>query len=191
MPESPETPTTPVGQTGPPTPPNWKRKPVRGLKPLIAEQIVGSIHRCNTLTDAAQAAGVALPTLERWLTRGRQARSGIYHDFAVTVGVAQVEAKERLVSILGDAADSDPRWAAWLLSKKYPREYGDRIHHVVEAEMDLLLDAAQVVLTPEDYVRLLSEIAARRSGGTTAGEAPAVPGQLGSGIDAGGGTAGV
>lgn len=148
----------------------WKRRSVRALTPEVAEQIVASIHACNTLTDAAQAAGVALPTLENWLAKGRKARTGVYHDFALTVGIAQVEAKERLVTILGQAAESDPRWAAWLLSKKWPREYGDRVQHVVESEMNALLDVAQSVLPQEYYVLLLSELTARSGGGATSSQ---------------------
>jgi hypothetical protein len=55
--------------------------------------ILARLEAGTTLSDAARAAGIRLPTLKRWLTRGRNERQGPYADFARAVDAAK-EASE-------------------------------------------------------------------------------------------------
>ena len=125
------------------------------------------MRRCSTLDDAARLNGVSADQLREWTERGRTERAGIHREFVLAVEIAQAEVKERLLALVVDASATDPKLATWLLSKRWPREYGDQVRHVIESEMELFLDAAERVLSRSDYERLLSEITARRSGAAT------------------------
>lgn len=63
------------------------------LTPEVQDLIVAYIRAGSYEHVAAEAAGVGRSTFYRWMDRGRKARSGIYHDFAVAVREARAQAR--------------------------------------------------------------------------------------------------
>jgi hypothetical protein len=80
---------------------------------------------------AALGAGVSRVTVWRWLQRGRgdkaKGRSTAYARFADDFEIAEANAIAQLETTLHQQAAEDWRANAWLLSRKRPEEYGDKI----------------------------------------------------------------
>lgn len=77
------------------------------------------------IRHAAMAVGVGESTIHSWLARGDQAKSGIYRDFLEAVTRAKAESVATLAARVSQAAATDWRAAAWLLSRRAPEEFID------------------------------------------------------------------
>jgi hypothetical protein len=81
---------------------------------------------------AAVYNGVAARSYYRWMECGRGADSEpIYKAFVQAVEVALAEWEARDVLLIGEAAKSDWRAAAWRLERRLPRVYGRRERHEI------------------------------------------------------------
>ncbi len=96
------------------------------LTPERQERIVELIRAGNYMEIAAQAAGIDVSTLYRWLQRGEKARSGKYRQFRDAVMRARVEAEARAVVVVQKAALDDWRAASWWLERAFPDRWGRR-----------------------------------------------------------------
>lgn len=96
------------------------------LTPERQERIVELIRAGNYMEIAAQAAGIDVSTLYRWLQRGEKARSGPYRQFRDAVMRARVEAEARAVVVVQKAALTDWRAASWWLERAFPDRWGRR-----------------------------------------------------------------
>src|SRR5439155_21962554 len=61
-----------------------------------------------------------------WLRRGREAKSGGYHDFAEALELALAQAEVTDLSTILDASKEEWQAAAWRLERRYPDRYGRR-----------------------------------------------------------------
>lgn len=110
------------------------------LTPEVQESVVQAIRLGATRELAAGYAGVHVGTLYAWLKKGREAKSGRYHEFAEAVKGAEGRGCVELLARI-HAAAREGKWqaAAWILE----RRHGYRRYSGPE---DLLADADD---TPE------------------------------------------
>jgi hypothetical protein len=81
---------------------------------------------------AAAYAGIDESTFYRWLQRGRVADADpLYAEFAEQVRLALAEWETRDILLIGEAAKSDWRAAAWRLERRLPKRYGRRERHEI------------------------------------------------------------
>jgi hypothetical protein len=122
-------------------------------------QIIESVQAGNALSVAASAAGVQSATMRSWLERGAMQKSGIYHDFRLAVEEAGFQSEERLVGIIANSALE--RWdaAAWLLERKWPARWGQRVQVTVEMELQKAMDKLRKHLPPKDFDKVLEALA--------------------------------
>jgi len=90
------------------------------LTPSVRRIVVTAIKKGNTLTTAAQLAGVARNTLWVWLTHPDPA----YRDFQNAVEKAEGDATRTSVSIIRTAAQTQWQAAAWWLERRHHEEWG-------------------------------------------------------------------
>lgn len=96
------------------------------LDPKAREKILESLRAGMFRRHAAALVGVTESTLSVWYNRGHREARGLYHDFAVAVDAAEAEFAQAGVEQLVGAAPHNPRIMQWLLSRRFPAEYGRR-----------------------------------------------------------------
>ena len=97
-----------------------------------AKMAIEALRRGGTRDMAARAAGVPPATLYGWLARGRNAKSGIYHEFYEASKKAEAEHGLEALDVVTEAA-RDGSWqaAAWVLERRhgYRRDATFHVEH--------------------------------------------------------------
>lgn len=93
------------------------------LNKKVHEQIIKAIRAGCHFNVAAQAAGINLRTLERWIQRGEVEKKGKYVDFANAIKDATAEAEVNAVAIIRNAMLKKWQAAAWYLERKHPERW--------------------------------------------------------------------
>jgi len=120
-------------------------------EPAILDQICTAIRFGATRQDAADEAGIALVTLERWLAEGHKffirvqeayeensvegrldptnildEKETLFFGFYISYYEARNHMKRKALKKLDSAMEKEWKVAAWFLEKRYPHEYGHR-----------------------------------------------------------------
>lgn len=95
----------------------------------VHKEIVASLKRGAYQVHAANAAGVSMTSLQRWVKLGREGVEP-YVQFAIDVDRARAEDALRNQAVISAAAvgkiPGDWKAAAWNLERKFPKLYGKR-----------------------------------------------------------------
>lgn len=142
----------------------------RGLTPdqirSICERIVGLIEAGNFVETAITAAGgISTREAKKWLARGRDlvdSRSEPENDneavclwFAQQVDKSIASFEASAVNKILRAGDDDWKPIAWLLERKMPKKWGQKINVSVKEELDAFLDKLEARLPEETYEAVL------------------------------------
>lgn len=114
----------------------------RPRRPKLCEINQAAICRAVALGAsqriAARAGGIALTTLQEWLTRGRDGDAR-YTGFLKAYEEAQTKADVGALAAIAAAAKKDWRAAAWSLQRRHPDDYGERVtQEILTPEIDPL-----------------------------------------------------
>ena len=102
------------------------------LTPERQAKIVDAIRAGVPPETAAAFAGIDESTFYRWLARGRGPEAeSLYAEFAAQVREAMAEWETRDILLIGEAARTDWRAAAWRLERRLPKRYGRRERHEI------------------------------------------------------------
>ena len=74
------------------------------LTPEAQAAIVEAVLHGCTYSDAAEAAGVWYTTFNDWMLKGKDAKSGQYHDFYEAVNKANAECAKNFTRVIQSAA---------------------------------------------------------------------------------------
>jgi len=131
------------------------------LNPKVTRKICRAIVVGATYEAAAQYAGISYETFNEWMKAGRAATApNEFSDFSEAVEGANATAQVQFVLNIKDAAnDGDWRAAAWMLERRFPKAYGQRVGAIDEKSLDDAIEAE------------LARLAAARQG-ADAGETP-------------------
>lgn len=116
---------------------NSKRAAPAGLKrsskllltPEVEDAVAAMAAEGRPLTIIADALGIHRDTIHSWIRRGeaRDATGGPpYAAFAKRYRLARASYEARMRSVVQAAAEEDPKWASYLLERRFPEEYGNR-----------------------------------------------------------------
>lgn len=98
--------------------------------PELHRKVVENLERGAYQVHAANAAGISISTLHRWVTLGRQGVEP-YVTFAEDVDRARANDALRNQAVISAAAvrkvPGDWKAAAWNLERKFPKLYGRRV----------------------------------------------------------------
>jgi hypothetical protein len=152
----------PTVQVEPPTwaESGWRRKrpPAAKINAQRVTDILMSMEAGVNLPQAALAAGVGSATLKAWLLRGESDSGGIYVDFLHAVREAEARCEDRYVTIIANKAQDKAEHAQWMLERKFPQRYGQRVQITVEAELTHMLDKLRKRLSQSEYEKVLEAI---------------------------------
>ena len=104
-------------------------------------RIIDAISIGSSLEIAARAGGVTYYTLRNWRLRGKEIAEklealgedeelvlskddSMYLNFFNELEAANIEASQIWLSTIFSASTDDPSWAAWMLAKRFPDDYG-------------------------------------------------------------------
>jgi hypothetical protein len=90
------------------------------------------------LPRAAACAGLVPRTVERWRERGAAARGGPYRELYLALAQADAQAEVRDVLLIGKAAQTSWKAAAWRLERRFPDRWGPR--RPVEAKTEVCVE---------------------------------------------------
>lgn len=116
---------------------------------LVAE-LCDTIRTTGNIETAIAKAGIGRESYYRWL---RMVKGGkgtkLQKRLVREVELATAEFKERLEMIVNAKAKDDPKWAAWMLERKFPMEYGRPEWQVQQRQRD---EATAVPVTRVQWV---------------------------------------
>ena len=125
---------------------------------ITTEQMVSvdlAIQEGSHRKRALKAAGVSEATYRQAL---RMASDGVnpYHDWIIGLEQAEATAEGNLVKSI--AATKDWRAAAFILERRYPEQWGQKIQVEVKRELEKVFAVAEEVLTEEQFIRFLEGV---------------------------------
>jgi hypothetical protein len=129
------------------------------LTAKAVKTILKSLEVGLTFEQAARRGGISRQTFYTWRTRGKRDRDAkiesVYSVFldALEDALAEAEAK-----MLKSIFDSGAKGAMWLLPRRYPQRYGDRllIDRAVNDELEQLMEVLDQVL-PDDLLTKITD----------------------------------
>ncbi len=120
------------------------------LSPAVQERIVALLKSGNRRGVAARAAGVAEPTFFRWMSDTRPQ----FREFRESVERAEAEAEVAVVATLVSAMPRSTAAAIFWLRARSPEWRGDRdAARAVPVEAPAVLEPANLIVVPEQYLR--------------------------------------
>lgn len=76
------------------------------------------------IVTIADLLGISRRSLQRWIYIGENEPDGPYGPLAMGIRKGRAEYQQKLHGVVNEAALEDPKWAAFLLEKHFPREFG-------------------------------------------------------------------
>lgn len=142
---------------------------------ITTEQMVSvdlAIQDGSHRNRALRAAGVSESHYRQAL---RMASEGVnpYHDWIVGLEQAEAKAESNLVKSI--ALTKDWRAAAFILERRYPEQWGQKIQVEVKRELEKVFTVAEEVLTDEQFVKFLEGVSRIDSQDPASGSAQAEP----------------
>jgi hypothetical protein len=102
------------------------------LTPELQRDICDAIRAGVRPETAATYSGIGARTYYRWMAQGRaQDAEPCFEEFVDQVELALAEWEARDVLVIGEAAKTDWRAAAWRLERRLPKVYGKRERHEI------------------------------------------------------------
>lgn len=122
---------------------------------------------------AAKYAGIDERNLRRWIEKGRSETKGEYHAFVDALDQAESKAEVRVVAEWQKHLPK--KWEACrdFLARRFPERWAEtqKLHVLVEKEVEGMLADLQRTLSPEVYRQVLEGLAAAGRGGAPPGPA--------------------
>jgi len=140
------------------------------LNDEVSTEIVEALEEGAYLETAAEAAGIDVSTLYRWLDRGATGEEP-YAAFCEAVVRARAKAELDLMRAArggdGKGVSFGPaRAACFLLERTRPNKFAQRVNLKVEDAVREVLEVVRGVCSPEDFARVLERLErADREGG--------------------------
>lgn len=114
----------------------------------VMNDIVAALSIGATEQIAAGHAHVSWSSFNVWMKLGRKTeellqsnpkvelddRQKLYHKLVKLVEQARAEAGVKWLQVVNSAANKDPQWASWMLSRKFPDAFGTTRQQVVGAD---------------------------------------------------------
>jgi hypothetical protein len=151
----------------------------------LSAEICAVLEEGASLETAAEAAGIDVSTLYRWIDRGL---SGEEPFAAFCEAYTRARAKGELTLFrrlaLGDSKGisfGPARAAAFLLERSRPEKYAQRINVKVDEAVSEVLEVVRGICSPADCERICEELERRHRGGGTP-PPPGDPGVIPAGI---------
>lgn len=143
--------------------------PSQKFTPQARERILTALMLCAPRETAAEIAGITSKTLRAWLS----SKAPKYREFQADVARVEGETERKLVATIIKAGKADWKAAAWILERKYRRNWGYKARiefeaqERVENELERFLNVVEDHLPPEQAAKLLEIFAAAAGGEET------------------------
>ncbi len=134
------------------------------LTPEVQDAIVTSIRAGNYRATAAASAGVHRNSITNWQERGESGEEP-YAGFLCAIEKAEAEAESSLLaeirgaqpSVTGEGGHGADLWQAkaWMMERRWPKRWAQRVRQAVTEELDAFTDRLQRRLDDATYRKVL------------------------------------
>jgi hypothetical protein len=138
------------------------------------QEICRLVRAGNNRITAANACGVSAYQLRVWIDRSEKDDPWC-KGFASDLANAEAHAEIDHVTVITDAAKTDPKVAAWWLERARSANWNKSQKQAVQDFITEMMAAFERYLTPAEYGKVLSIISGSQNGGGALGGAPADP----------------
>lgn len=118
----------------------------------ITEALCDVMRIGNYLETACAQVGIDKKIVYEWLKRGAREKRGKYTEFRFGVEKAQHDSEALLVGRIVGAGKEHWQANAWMLERKFPAKYGQRIRLTVDKELTDAVDRLEVEFRSEPAI---------------------------------------
>ena len=111
--------------------------------PETVDKITQAIRLGATYQLACNYAGITYDTFNEW----RKAKS----EFSEAITQAEGDAAIKWLLLVNKGAQELPQWAAWMLERRYPQEYGKRTIEISGPNGGAIVIKGYANVTPDDW----------------------------------------
>lgn len=142
------------------------RSPGRPSKLTAAtkQKLTRAIALGATYELACQSAGIAYQTFRQWMLKGEAAQTGEYRDFVEAVRASEGRGAVLKLGKIDRAALDDWRAAAWILERRYPKQFGKAaVESEAQREFERTVMDTIGELEPDAARKIVERLGLRRS----------------------------
>ena len=111
--------------------------------PETVDKITQAIRLGATYQLACNFAGISMSTFHLW--------QGAKPEFLEAITQAEGDAAIKWLALVNKGAQDLPQWAAWMLERRYPQDYGKRAVEVSGPDGGAIVIKGYANITPDDW----------------------------------------
>ena len=111
--------------------------------PETVDKLTQAIRLGATYQLACNYAGIGVSTFHDWLNKKP--------EFLEAITQAEGDAAIKWLALVNKGAQDLPQWAAWMLERRYPQDYGKRAVEVSGPDGGAIVIKGYTSITPDDW----------------------------------------
>jgi hypothetical protein len=120
----------------------------------LQQQIGENVALGLTYALAAAASGITYQTLNDWMQKGKNAKSGEHYEFYKHIQKCNADAALKCLQRLKDAAEAgNSQMCMWILERRFPNDYGRREYRKINAVSENKNENINIIITDADGIR--------------------------------------
>jgi hypothetical protein len=136
----------------------------------LHKQIVKLVLEGNHPDTAARSCGISAPLFREWMKRGEEEGEGsCLYALWCDVDRAFAQAEIGATKVVVEAANEDPKFAAWWLERAASERWNKQTQVIVRGELESFLSKLEAALPPHLFEQVL-RVATGRAGPVEVGQ---------------------
>ena len=123
------------------------------LSPDITKQIGENIALGLTYSLAAEAAGITYQTMNQWVQRGKNSKSGEYFEFYKFIQKCNADAAKKCLEKLNEAAKAgNTQICQWILERRFSEDFGRRQYRKMDIFSENKNENVEIIVQDTDAI---------------------------------------
>jgi hypothetical protein len=123
------------------------------LSPDITKQIGENIALGLTYSLAAEAAGITYQTMNQWVQRGKNSKSGEYFEFYKFIQKCNADAAKKCLEKLNEAAKAgNTQICQWILERRFSEDFGRRQYRKMDVVSENKNENVEIIVQDTDAI---------------------------------------
>ena len=123
------------------------------LSPDITKRIGENIALGLTYSLAAEAAGITYQTMNQWVQRGKNSKSGEYFEFYKFIQKCNADAAKKCLEKLNEAAKAgNTQICQWILERRFSEDFGRRQYRKMDVVSENKNENVEIIVQDTDAI---------------------------------------